>query len=70
MATVTLATCTNVVEAEILKGALESAGVPCILQGENSSLVNAIPAVDVQILVREEDLEVAKEAIEKSQSKA
>ena len=42
MATVTLATCTNVVEAEILKGALESAGVPCILQGENSSLVNAI----------------------------
>ena len=70
MAAVTLVTCANVIEAEILKGALESAGVPCILQGENSALVNAIPAVDVQILVREEDFEAAKKAIEKSQSEA
>lgn len=70
MATVNLITCANVIEAEILKGALDSAGIPSILQGVNSSLINAIPAVDVSILVREEDLEDARIVIEKSQSEA
>lgn len=70
MANVTLINCANVIEAEIMRGALDSAGIPCILQGENSSLINAIPAVDVRILVREEDLEDAMKVIEKSQLEA
>lgn len=70
MATVTLITCANAIEAEILKGALESSGIPCILQGVTSSQVNGISAIDVPILVREEDLEDARRVISDSLSEA
>lgn len=68
MALVELTTCWNSFEAEILKGALESAGIPCMLKGSyfsNAEIGNGIAnsACAIPILVREEDLEAAKQVI-------
>lgn len=71
MALTKLITCWAPIEAEIVKGALESAGIPCILQGAGISsayigegLANS--AFSVQVLVREEDLEDAMKVIQEN----
>ncbi|MCQ2293257.1 MAG: DUF2007 domain-containing protein [Bacteroidaceae bacterium] len=59
-----LTACNNTFEAELLKGRLESEGIPCVLQGETMNLVyGGISAMPINILVREEDLEKALELI-------
>lgn len=68
MELVKLTTCWNQVEAEIIKGALASAGIACIIQGavaSNIRIGNAIgnSAFEIPILVRTEDLEDAKQVI-------
>ena len=68
MALVELTTCWNTFEAEILKGALETAGIPCIVQSSyfsNVEIGNGIAnsACAIPVLVREEDLEAAKQVI-------
>lgn len=59
-----LTSCNNTFEAELLKGRLESEGIPCVLQGETMNLVyGGISAMPINLLVREEDLEKALEVI-------
>ena len=68
MSLVTLITCWNGFEAEIIKGKLDTYDIPCVLQGEAVSSVQigyglGNRAFSVQVLVRAEDLERAQEAI-------
>ena len=59
-----LTACNNTFEAELLKGRLESEGIPCVLQGETMNLVyGGISAMPINLLVREKDLEKALEVI-------
>ena len=59
---VTVARFESPVEAQIAKGALESAGVECLLVGENANnLLQA--AFRVRIQVRAEDEEAAREVL-------
>jgi Putative prokaryotic signal transducing protein/zinc-ribbon domain len=48
-------------QAELAKSWLESEGIPCALPGEASAGV--LPVLDVQLLVREEDAEQAREIL-------
>lgn len=74
MALVKLTSCWNALEAEILRGALESAGIPCIVQSSTVSTVRigdmgiGNSAFEVPILVREEDLADALEVIRKDEA--
>ena len=68
MTLVKLTTCWNSFEAEILKGSLESVGIPCLLQSSyfsNMEIGNGIAnsACAIPVLVREEDLEEAKKVV-------
>ncbi len=64
-----LTVCNNNFEAEFLKGRLESEGIPCVMQGETMNLVyGGICAMPINILVREEDLEKAREVINSDES--
>ena len=68
MALVKLTTCWNTFEAEIIKGALETAGIASMLQSSyfsNVEIGNGIAnsACAIPVLVREEDLEEAKKVI-------
>jgi len=68
MELVKLIDCWNSMEAEIIKGALEAAGIPCIIQGSSFSAAEigmgfGNSACAVPVLVRVEDLEEAKKAI-------
>lgn len=64
MATVILKECATAFEAELVKGALASADIPCILQGINSQFIRAgfgaQTAFPIQVLVNEEDLDKAR----------
>ena len=53
-----LTTCTNDFNAQLLKGALESEGIPAMLSNEIMSGYMGTQGVD--ILVKEEDLEAAR----------
>jgi len=68
MKTVRLTTCSNTFEANVLKGALEAAGINCIIQGENFANVygNIITALAPDILVNEEDLDTARTIIQEA----
>ncbi len=60
MALVTLKTCDNTFHAELIKGALASENIPCVIQGENmNALYGGISAMPIKILVNEEQLEEA-----------
>ena len=60
-----LTTCTNEFNANLLKGALESEGIPAMFSNEIMSGYLGTPGVD--ILVREEDLEAAKKILEQQE---
>ena len=66
MALVKLSSCWNTVDAEIIKGALDTARIACMLQSTLSAgdMGLGIAAFEIPILVREEDLEEAKKVIE------
>lgn len=65
MALVRLTSCWNSFEAEVIKGALETAGIPCLIQGASFADVRigglgiANSACEIPILVNEQDLEDA-----------
>ena len=68
MEPVVLITCPDPIEANILKGVLDNAGIESYITGENTA--NLFPSNtgepgDVQILVDEKDLERARELIKK-----
>ena len=63
---VRLTTCNNDFNAQMLKGALESEGIPSILNNEIMSGYLGTSGVD--ILVKEEDLEAAQKVLEMQQS--
>ena len=60
-----LTTCTNDFNAQLLKGALESEGIPAMLSNEIMSGYMGTQGVD--ILVKEEDLEAAKKILEQQE---
>lgn len=66
MALVKHTSCWNTVDAEIINGALDTAGIACMLQSTLSAgdMGLCIAAFEIPILVREEDLEDAKKVIE------
>lgn len=60
MALTVLKECNNNFDAELIKGALASEGIPCIIQGENiNRLYGGISAFPIKVLVNEEDKEAA-----------
>lgn len=71
MALVRLTSCWNSFEAEVVKGALEAAGIPCLIQGSTFADVRigglgiANSACEIPILVNEQDLEDAQKVIAK-----
>jgi hypothetical protein len=50
-------------DAEFAKNVLESEGTPCVLTGVNAARLTAL-ALDVRLLVREEDAERARGILE------
>lgn len=71
MALVRLTSCWNSFEAEVIKGALETAGIPCLIQGSTFAVVRigglgiANSACEIPILVNEQDLDDALKVIAK-----
>lgn len=63
---VRLTTCTNEFNAQLLKGALESEGIPAMLSNEIMSGYLGTQGADV--LVKEEDLEAAKKILEQQEN--
>jgi Putative prokaryotic signal transducing protein len=49
-------------DADLARNILQSQGIPCILQGENSAEV--LPVLDIPLLVREEDAERAERILQ------
>ena len=62
---VKIVSCKDAFEAEVVKGLLASNGIECILQNESmSQLYGSILAMSINVLVREEDAEKAKEVLD------
>ena len=55
-------TVTDAAQAEIIKGALESEGIPCELGGEGQGGFTGILAID--LMVRSEDVKLARKIIQ------
>lgn len=71
MELVTLTTCWNTFEAEMIKNRLEEAGIICILQGAASSGIRigagvANCAFEIPVLVMNEDLRAAYKFLEEA----
>jgi hypothetical protein len=66
MKTIKLMNCNDSFEANLIKAKLEDAGIPCFLTNENfSSLYPLFPPAwkEIQVMIREEDLEKAIEIL-------
>ena len=66
---VQLTVCWNALDAGLVKGRLENAGIPCVLQGGNISSIGVgdggiSSAFAIPILVRVEDLDGARLLLE------
>ena len=62
---VLLDTFTNDVDANIVRGVLESNGVPCIVNGENMNVIyGGIPSFSVRLYVRRTDLDLARRILD------
>ena len=70
MALVELTKCWNIFEAEIVKGVLDSAGIPCLIKGSGFSGIEmgqggiGNSACIIPVMVNEEDLKAAVELLE------
>ena len=53
----------NVVQAEIAKSILDSAGIFCVLQGEYMSSIYTPIAFPTRLMIREEDLAEAESVL-------
>lgn len=58
---------TDSIEAELVKGYLEELDIPCYLKSDNGggTLPHLTALIGIQVMVRQEDLEQAKLAIDK-----
>ncbi len=55
---------TNIADAYITKGILETNGVPCVINGQlMSTLYFGVPGLDPRLYVRLKDLELARKII-------
>lgn len=65
MDTIIIKSCANAFEAEVVKGALESAGINCFLQGENISVIYGSigGAFAVDVIIDEADAERAQQVL-------
>ena len=59
-----LMSCQNAFEAEVIKGRLESEGIPCVLNNTTMNHVYGGMCFDIDIMVKEEDLEKARAVLE------
>lgn len=70
MALVELTTCWNSFEAEIIKGVLDSAGIPCMFKGSSFSGIEigsggiGNSACSIPVFVQEQDYETARTLLE------
>lgn len=56
---------TNIADAYMTKGILETNGVPCVVNGQlMSTLYFGVPGLDSRLYVRRKDLEMARKIIE------
>lgn len=56
---------TNISDAYMTKGILETNGVPCVVNGQlMSTLYFGVPGLDSRLYVRRKDLEMARKIIE------
>lgn len=70
MKTVTLTTCADSFEAHLLKGALASEGIECILTNENMNQIYAGQlSLSIGVLVLEKDLEEAQKILQEIRDK-
>ncbi|MBO4826712.1 MAG: DUF2007 domain-containing protein [Prevotella sp.] len=61
---VKVANCKDAFEGEVVKGMLEANGIECYLQNENmSQIYGGIQAMAINVMVKEEDAEKAKELL-------
>jgi hypothetical protein len=54
-------------EAEIIKGALHGEGIKCEISGESQAGLTGLNSLEIQLLVKAEDFERAREFIEQHQ---
>ncbi len=60
---------TNIADAYIAKGILETNGVPCVINGQlMSTLYFGVPGIDPRLYVRHKDLELARRIMESQPS--
>ncbi len=52
-------------EAEILRVALQNEGIPCEVDGAHQAGLTGVPILEVRLLVRREDLDKAREIIDR-----
>ncbi|MDD4820391.1 MAG: DUF2007 domain-containing protein [Flavobacteriales bacterium] len=66
---ITLTTCQNALQANIIKGHLEDQGIPCEVVNQDSQLLALNVLMDpysIRILVDEKDINVAQEILKKT----
>lgn len=72
MATIRLTTCSNTIDANMIKNILENEGISCFLTNENfTSLMpgyNGMLGSGIQIMIDEKDFENAKKLIENQEN--
>jgi hypothetical protein len=62
---VTVYTTDNATQAEILRSALHGEGIKCEIGGERQAGLTGLGSMEIQLLVRAEDADRAREFIEK-----
>ena len=62
---VSVMTVQNPMKAEIIRGALQSAGIPCEIGGETQAGFTGIPALGINLLTQVADLERARKHLRK-----
>jgi Putative prokaryotic signal transducing protein len=64
---VSIYTVDNPVEAELIRGALQSAGIPCEINGESQAGLVGITAFEIDIMTKFADAERARELLRELQ---
>lgn len=59
-------TCTNATEAEVIRAALEAEGIPCQIEGEGQAGLAGI--LKMRLLVRAADADQARDFIERHEA--
>lgn len=55
---------TTIADAYIVKGILETNGVPCVINGQlMSTLYFGVPGLDTRLYVRKKDLDIARKIL-------